>query len=698
MKPWLYILLIGLLAILLSHQQVFAQNLNQFWLAAQHDWGSKRGFFLTLGAPFAPGQPARLEDVKLTLGVGDGSQWHFLETSHAWQLDRTYRARAVIADGAAELWLDDRRVARQQVKLMPTASRELVFNQQPSFLRGPARYAVRQMQLLARSAKSNPVEISIAPSKLPPQLLLFNPGAGADTTAVSIDVTDSVTIEVGFQLVAAPDLRALAPFVDRYGQSVQASWEGKLASDEDLKRSQQIEDQRLATWGEPRGLDKFGGLVSAPWKQQASGFFRVARHDGKWWLISPEGNPCFYIGLCDAPALNWEATPVEGREFLFEWLPPMTEPWAGAWLINPWHINEQRDARYLALHTPNLIRKYGQDWRRLASESAVRRAKVLGFSGFGKWSSAGLGVVDLPVLFHGEIANLVRHPDIFDPKIRQQWTELLRRQIEPRKTDPWLLGWSVGNEFDENITPDEIVKILAMPQQVPASRALIEHARETFGDSFNPAEPTPDQIEQLRRFYADRYYAFIYQTVKSIDPHHLYFGMWVTPNWWVDQADWDLIAPHCDVIGYDFYSRRFEDEPTGRLIARHDKPVLCGEFSFPPHYRGTRAFGRYHNSSEDDAESGRFYRQWIQDAAKNPNCVGVMYFQYRDQPITGRGPGPGGTDSLVQGENFAFGIVDVTDRLKWEFVEHVREANLSAAAARLGMAGSGNGGSGGMGQ
>ena len=43
--------------------------------------------------------------------------------------------------------------------------------------------------------------------------------------------------------------------------------------------------------------------------------------------------------------------------------------------------------------------------------------------------------------------------------------------------------------------------------------------------------------------------------MKSIDPNHLYLGMWVTPNWWENQTDWDLIAPHCDVIGFDFYSR-----------------------------------------------------------------------------------------------------------------------------------------------
>jgi hypothetical protein len=62
--------------------------------------------------------------------------------------------------------------------------------------------------------------------------------------------------------------------------------------------------------------------------------------------------------------------------------------------------------------------------------------------------------------------------------------------------------------------------------------------------------------------------------------------------------------------------------------------------------------------------------------------VGVCYFQYRDQPLTGRGPA-NGSDELVQGEHFAFGLVDVTDRLKWDFVKRVRDANLGAARARL---------------
>jgi hypothetical protein len=44
------------------------------------------------------------------------------------------------------------------------------------------------------------------------------------------------------------------------------------------------------------------------------------------------------------------------------------------------------------------------------------------------------------------------------------------------------------------------------------------------------------------------------------------------------------------------------------------------------------------------------------------------------QPITGRGPAGDDAAAWVQGENFAFGLVDITDRLKWRFVEQVRQA------------------------
>ena len=77
----------------------FASNargdMNQFWLAAQHDWGGKRGFFLNLHSDFPAGSKATLDTLRITLGVGDGSEWHILAHQEKWQLDKPYKAKGV---------------------------------------------------------------------------------------------------------------------------------------------------------------------------------------------------------------------------------------------------------------------------------------------------------------------------------------------------------------------------------------------------------------------------------------------------------------------------------------------------------------------------------------------------------------------------------------------------------------------------
>jgi hypothetical protein len=668
-------------------------DMNQFWLAAQHDWGNKRGFFLNLHSDFAAGSKATLDTLRLSLGVGDGNEWHILPHAEKWELGKAYKAKAVITPTEAQLWLDGKMVTKRAVKIART-DQPLAINEAPSFLRGPSEYAVRQTRIDARAQGGSSVSASFNESTLSPQLRNFNPSAGAERKPFAVD--GETVIEADFVLVRAPDLRELAPFVDRYGQSIHAAWPAKVTRDEQLHDADREELRRFAQWGEPTGRDRYGGTTRAGWKEKSTGRFRVTKRGDTWWLITPDGNPCFYIGLCDAPAVDWEATPVTGREFLFDQLPQKGGEFAPALRVNPWGNPAESDKTYLAPHTVNLIRKYGQSWADDARDSAIRRARVLGFSGFGKWTPQGgvKGVSDVAVLQRGEIPSLVRHPDVFDEEIRAQWAALFKRQIEPRKNDSYLIGWSVGNEFDENIGAADVVKIMAMGDDVPARRALYEHAlKQSYnGDevklraAWKDGVPPAGDVERMRRFYADAYYRFIYETVKSIDASHLYLGMWVTPNWWENEADWDLIAPHCDVIGYDHYAKDFAAEPVARLMAKYDMPVLCGEFSCPPDYAGQRGFGRYPNSSTTEAESGDHYAKWLDAAARNPKCVGVFYFQYRDQPITGRGPLPGPATDLVHGENFAFGIVDVTDRIKWEFAQKVRDANLRAAETRLNLA------------
>jgi len=71
----------------------------------------------------------------------------------------------------------------------------------------------------------------------------------------------------------------------------------------------------------------------------------------------------------------------------------------------------------------------------------------------------------------------------------------------------------------------------------------------------------------------------------------------------------------------------------------------------------------------------------VRGATADPYCVGLIWFFYRDQPLTGRGPGRGPQPYF--GEHYAFGLITGTDRVKWDLCTRMREINLQAAGLRL---------------
>ena len=117
-----------------------------------------------------------------------------------------------------------------------------------------------------------------------------------------------------------------------------------------------------------------------------------------------------------------------------------------------------------------------------------------------------------------------------------------------------------------------------------------------------------------------------------------------------------------------------------------------GEYSFPSDYGGMRGFGVGSYQGEialTDGQAGDSYAAWLQAAGANPYVVGVEWFEYADEPASGRGNNDGEPNisaSLVLGENVAFGLVDVTDTPKYDLVNKVRAANI-AALESLGLLG-----------
>jgi len=680
------LILLALLAFLSLEAAPARAAENRLMLADQSDYGGKRGFYLDFENSAPGGDRPKLPTLRLILGVADGKIWRFLvhtpAAPAAWQYDHDYHAQAVITPTDASLWLDGVRVESQPGAFLPLARGPLAAFQRPAWASDPAEYLLLERSLTLTPQSGKPLVVPLLDlTALPPRLALFESDVPT-SVLFAADAAKTLTVDATFRIVRRPDdLRALGPFIDRYGQAVAADFPGKVKTDADLAARADEETRRTAAWGRektPR-RDAYGGSLDAGWSLPLTGFYATAKHGGIWWLVTPLGHPVFYTGLCSAPALRWDVTPTTGRESLFASLPPHDGPLGTAWVKNAWGTTDGTDS--VALNTLNMIKKYGPGWEEHEKSLTRKRLSAWGFTGLGKWTDPLPDTPDIPVLSLGDVPKLARHFDPFDSAAQAAARAALERQIAPRHDDPRVVGWSVGNEYDEIITGGEIKDILALADAVPARAALLAEAKQNLPGS-DPARFSDADREHLRRFYAARYYDFLYRTVKSIDPHHLYLGFWITPGWWENDEDWRLIAAHCDVVGYDLYNDQAAPDFFARLLRETDKPALCGEFCFPPLYHGTRGFGLFGNvHAEDDADAGRRYQSYVSEAARNPFCVGTCWFQLRDEPLTGRGPGHG--PDLIYGEDYALGLVDVTDTPKWDLVTRVRAENLAAAAQRL---------------
>lgn len=666
-------------------------------LASQSDWNNKLGFYLDLEATTASDGSCHPEGVTLYLGVADGTGWRFPSLRQAWQYGHTYKVVATIAPAYAELQVDGVTVAHSPGGFAPFVS-PVTMNQIPDWAASPTTYLAVQGDLtISNSAGS--VTAHAAGTELPSEVILLTGG----TLSGSIQFTSSAT---DTQVIATPvtfhQMNTAEPLIDRWGQSIQSPWSGKVKSDADLAAADATEQSWLDALPPACGYDAWGGSVIAGWRQTPTGSYTIAKRKGYWWLITPDGNPVFYTGVGDAPALTWDMTPLTGRTAMFADLPDRTDPsYAAAWGHNVWGDSGSVD--YFAFITSNLVRKFGGDWRERETALTERRIRGWAFSGLGKWATE---VGDLPLLpvLYSSTPTLVTHIDPFDASIQAQFRADIQSQVAGRANAKRILGWSYQNEIQGIVMAAETQQILGMSSGVPAKRALLDYAVNTLYagsvsklaaswqitagtlDALYSTSPSPpaNDLESLREYYENELHKFIYNTFKQADPNHLYFGFWIVPGWWADPSDWRIAAANCDVLGYDRYAFSLLTPDLVALLSQLDKPSLIGEFSFPPTYGMERGFAAYPwANAEGDAASGEAYKRWVLDAAREPSTVGVMWFQYRDEPLSGRGPGSGPLP--VYGEHYAFGLTDTTDRPKYDLVSRMREANLASGNRRLAL-------------
>ena len=480
------------------------------------------------------------------------------------------------------------------------------------------------------------------------------------------------------------------PIADAFGQAVGSVWPEKVADDADLGRKlDQASDhvRRLAATA-PRLIGPWGGVAGPP--QKATGFFRAAQSaNGRWMLVTPDGHPFFSLGVDAVQSTN--ATVVAEREALFASLPRPGEA-----LSRFYGLDQGR--RTFDIGGANLARSLGPGWHDRWLATAAGRLQAWGFDTLGNWSEAALA----PALPHVASADVEGAsaavpmdgralPDPFDPRFAGVADTVAAAMASAGRGDAGLIGYFSGNElpWGELGQPQNGITahVLRLAPASPARQALMTDLQARYRDPAAwseawglprlagwdapvtvPAAPSATALLDIARFegrFASRYFATVSAALRRHDPDHLYLGTRFAAAM---PAVVEACARWCDVISFNVYGRTPESRAT--LWQGLNRPVLIGEFHFGSLDRGSFWPGMEAVPTEQDR--GPAYAAYLDAAVADPAIVGVAWYQYADEPLTGR---------PYDGENGHIGLVAVTDVPYAGFVDAVTAANRNATAA-----------------
>ena len=487
------------------------------------------------------------------------------------------------------------------------------------------------------------------------------------------------------------------PFIDTFGQYRHKDWPGKTHSAEELVARREAEAKALEARPGPEHWDRFGGWAGGP-QLPVTGFFRVEKYRGKWWFVDPDGRLFWSHGIDCVRALD--RTPIEERESWFadfpgdradgrEFLsrePALKGHYAG------------RSANSFSFAGANLARKYGPDWKTIYPAVIHGRLRSWGLNTIANWSDEATRLMRRTPYtdavgshgarnIEGSEGYWGKFPDVFDPS----FGETLRRSMAAKKGtsagDPWCIGYFSDNEMSWGDEPSLGMAALRSPPEQAAKRALVDdlvaryrdisRLNSDWGAKFESWEallqsregPSASRArEDLAAFHtraAETYFRTVRDIIKEAAPHQLYLGCRFA---WVNDRAALAAAKYCDVVSYNLYRRSVADfqYPGG------DKPLIIGEFHF-----GALDRGMFHTGLvpvENQAARAQAYGDYVLGAVRHPQFVGTHWFQYMDEPTTGR---------VYDEENYQIGFVDVADTPYAETVAASRDIAASLYRQRL---------------
>ena len=403
------------------------------------------------------------------------------------------------------------------------------------------------------------------------------------------------------------------------------------------------------------------------------------------------------------------------RHDLFSWLPTYQEPLAKHYSYRrSTHKGPVPHGETYNFYRANLERKYGDDFMNEWYEVTLKRMKNWGFTSFGNWVDPNFYHKEqVPYFANGWIigdfktlSGKVNHwglmPDPFDPVFAQRAKVTIETIAQEIKNSPWCAGIFIDNEksWGEREGSVEarygvILDALSKSsKQSPAKAAFLSHLKgkyqsiehlnnawqttieswQSFASGVVFEQYSKAQVADLSKMLeilGEQYFTVVHNTLEQALPNHLYMGARMA-NWGMPDEIIKASVTYSDVLSFNIYEDGMQ-EHYWKFLEDVDLPVVIGEFHI-----GTASDSGMFNPgivhASDQKDRARKYKAYMQSVLAKPYMVGAHWFQYVDEPITGR---------ALDGENANIGFVTVTDTPYPELIEAVREITANMYQQRL---------------
>lgn len=381
--------------------------------------------------------------------------------------------------------------------------------------------------------------------------------------------------------------------------------------------------------------DRFGGWNAV--STTATGFFRAEKINDAWWLITPDGHGFL---LRTATAMVFHGQKNHGG---------MT---------------------YKKAQTEN----YGtaEQW----AEQLPGRLRQWGLNAIGNWSDPELFTQKFPYLYILSVSFRVnaipasevgvqgtfKVSDPYDPAFRAQLSKVIAEEVVPRKDDPYLIGWSVGNEthwtgfHHQGYRVFPVLQIMLRASHGRAGhRAAVDFLENKYEGDFAACSmvwdiPSVDSFEALRKKQvliipkniesaSSDCSGFLYQTVslyskivseeiRKADPNHLLLSDRMAGAVSVYEPVVRAYSEYFDVLCFNEYKPAFPIQHFEYYASLVDKPYLVTEFTYKAELKSATAGTAYRNP-EQRAQAVSIL---LSELAASPYNIGWEWWRYVDIP------------------------------------------------------------------